>query len=510
MITDSCTSLGVVPIFVNAGASIAPLIIGSFTTFFAILLKPKELLALFRRKPWLPVAILAGGAGIWFLGAHLLTSPVQAASAKKTSERAIAAQTDWNAFALRQIREQENASKKTGIKPIWEYSPDPDGGAMVLSSPAVAQTTHRVYCTAAVQDVASFFGTVYCVDVNSGKQVWKTDKVDGEDLKPFFSSPALTADEKWLVVGQGLHTDADCHLICLNAETGALRWKVKTALHIESSPAIHGDLAVVGAGAIEGADHKPTTHPGYVFAVQISTGKELWRHDVNDPESSPAIADDGTVYIGSGFNGNAIVALRSESDEELKTKNLKREIWKIAAPYPITGPITLEGDLVIVGGGNSDFVYADPNPAGVVMALDRKTGAIKWQTPMDDSVLNRMVVRDGKVICPVRNGQVIALSLADGKPVWKESVSGKTPVVAGIAVSNDGQTVFAASKDGVLALLSAADGKLVDQKHSLNAPGKPGKGGLSLSSPTLANDKLFIGSETGGLHCFQMIQGPPK
>jgi outer membrane protein assembly factor BamB len=304
-----------------------------------------------------------------------------------------------------------------------------------------------------------------------------------------------------------LHADADCYLLCFNAETGEPKWKVKTPLHIESSPAIRGDIAVVGAGAIEGADHKPTSHPGYVFAVQISSGKELWRHDVNDPESSPAFAEDGTVYIGSGFNGNAVVAMRSESDDDLKAKGLKREVWKIPAPYPITGPVTVYEDLILIGGGNGDFVYEDPNPAGVVMAINRKDGSIKWQQKMAAAVLGKIVVSNGRVFCPVRNGEVVALNLSDGKPVWNKAVSGKSPVLAGLALSNDGQTVFAAAKDGTMALLSAADGSLVDKTYSLNATGKPGKSGLTLSTPTLAGGKVFVGSETGGLHCFEVVGG---
>jgi outer membrane protein assembly factor BamB len=507
MMTEPITTVGVVPIFVNAGASIAPLIIGSLTAFFAILLKPKEMLSLFRRKPWVPVAILGGGVGIWFLGMQLFGSTAEAASAKKSADRPAGVHTDWNAFALKLIQDKENAAKKTGIKPVWDYLPDPQGGAMVLSSPAFAPTANRVFCTAQVQDIATFFGLIYCVNPNTGKKIWQTDMIDGESLRPFFSSPALTADEKWIVVGQGLHADADCSLLCFNAETGALKWKVKTPLHIESSPAIRGDIAVVGAGAIEGADHKPTSHPGYVFAVQISTGKELWRHDVNDPESSPAFADDGTVYIGSGFNGNAVVAMRSESDDELKAKNLKREVWKLPAPYPITGPVTVYEDLILVGGGNGDFVYEDPHPAGVVLAINRKDGSIKWQAKTDSAVLGKIVVSNGRVFCPVRNGQVIALNLSDGAPIWSKAVSGKSPVMAGLALTKDGQTLFAAAKDGTLALLSTADGSFADKAYPLNAPGAPGKLGLTLSTPTLAGNKVFVGSETGGLHCFEIIGG---
>ena len=34
------------------------------------------------------------------------------------------------------------------------------------------------------------------------------------------------------------------------------------------------------------------------------------------------------------------------------------------------------GDTVIVGGGNGDFVFRDPNPAGIVIALEAGGGAV--------------------------------------------------------------------------------------------------------------------------------------
>jgi outer membrane protein assembly factor BamB len=377
----------------------------------------------------------------------------------------------------------------------------------VLSSPAVGPKTGRVFGTATVQDVASMFGVLYCLDPDSGKEIWKAEQAGDEDLKAFFSSPVLTPDEKSLIIGQGFHIDTDCSLLCFDTATGHLRWKVKTPLHIESSPAIHGDVAVVGAGAIEGPDHKPTTHPGYVLGVRISDGQQLWKYDVADPESSPAIAEDGSVYVGSGFNGNAVVALRSESDDELKAKNLPRLIWKTPAPYAITGPVTLVGDYIVVGGGNGDFVNEDPHPAGVVMLINRKDGSIKWSAKTDAAVLGTIVARDGRLYCPVRNGQVVALNLADGKPLWKQSVSktnAHAPVLAGVALSADGRTVFAVSNDGWLAVLAAADGRVVD-RQPLNQKDKPGEKGFTLSTPTLAGDRVFVGSETGGLQCFRAV-----
>lgn len=494
MICDPPSSLAVVPIFVNAGSALLPLIAGPVVAFFAILFKPRELAGLLRRKPWVLLILLGIAGGTWLIWPS--GNAANTSTARRGERPAI--KKDWTAIALTVIRDQAMAHKTSGLKPAWDYNPD-DG--MVLSTPLVAGG--KVIGSAAVQDVGAFIGMLYALDARTGNLVWKVEKVGEESLKPIFSSPALSADGKAFIVGMGLHEDRDCYLVCVDVDSGRLRWKVKTPLHIESSPTVHGDLVVVGAGAIEdAANHKPTSHPGYVLAVRISDGAELWRHDVIDPESSPAIAADGTVYIGSGFNGNAIVALRSETDDQLKSKGLKREIWRVSSKNPVTGPVTLVDDLVIVGGGNGDFVWEDPNPAGFVMALNRKDGSLKWEAKMDAAVLGRIVHHAGKLYCPVRNGQVVALNFADGKPLWKQNVSGKSPILAGLTIERG--LLFAVSQDGFLALMDPASGKLIE-KHPLNTRKPEAAPTRSYSTPTLAGERLYVGSEAGGLRCFQLL-----
>ena len=57
---------------------------------------------------------------------------------------------------------------------------------------------------------------------------------------------------------------------------------------------------------------------------------------------------------------------------------------------PATGSVTLDGDLVLVGCGNGDFVFAAPDPKGTVMALDRASGSVRWSVAMPDAVLREM------------------------------------------------------------------------------------------------------------------------
>jgi len=417
-------------------------------------------------------------------GTDLFAVPATVASGVKTTQD----------FARTQF---DGGASPTGLVQAWAYRPE---STMFLATPAILRTAagRRILAAGCASDLGGYTGILACLDAETGKALWQDMDMNGDFLMPFFSSPALSADGQYVVIGQGLHDDKNCALLCFAAATGKPHWAVKTTLHIESSPAIFGDMAVVGAGAIEGGDGRATGDPGYVFAVRISDGKELWRQPLNDPESAPAIDDAGMVYIGSGFNGTAVAAIRSATDEELNAGNLPRLAWKTAVDYPVTGPVTLSGDLVIAGGGNSDLVHSNRNARGQVLALDRKTGGVVWKVMLDDAVLGSMACRDGVVICPCRTGEVLALSVKDGKVMWRTRISGGAPVVAGCAMTE--RCVYALSADGYLAVLDVKSGAVLE-KVFVNDQGKPGTG-LSMSSPVVAGGRLIVGTETGGLRSF--------
>lgn len=480
--------IAVVPIFVNAGTALLPAVMAPVLSAAALLLRPRELLRACRRRPVSAAVLLVVLIGLWPALQWLLAPrPVRAVVRDD--------RIDWNAVAIDALRREQPGNAAQLLLPAWQHN---EPGAMFLSSPAVR--SGRVYAATCVIDVTGLkYGAVVCLDAQTGRPIWKTEMADGQDLKPFFSSPVLTADGESVLIGQGLHDDADSDLLCLDSRTGQVRWRLRTPLHIESTPAIVGDVVIAGVGAIEGPDHKQLkgTDPGYVLAARIADGKESWRVAVNDPESSPAVGSDGTVYIGSGYNGNAVVAIESGAcgDERIR--------WKTAAPFPITAAVTLAGDRVIVGGGNGDYVSAADDPAGVVMALDAASGGVVWQQNMPDAVLGACAVDNGQVICPVRSGELVALAMEDGGVIWRSAV-GSAPLLAGPAIV-DGR-VYAVSAEGQLHVIDAADGRVVE-RHALNDPANPGTMNLSLSSPTISGDRLYVGSETGGLRCYSLNRG---
>jgi outer membrane protein assembly factor BamB len=383
----------------------------------------------------------------------------------------------------------------TRLQQLWKYRPDQ---TMFLADPVLSSDGKRLYVAGCVSDLAGYVGILACLNAQSGQPLWEKVELNGDVMKPFFSSPSLTDDGKSLVIGQGLHADRDCSLMCFDTDKGDLRWAVKTPLHIESSPALFGDMAVVGAGAIEGPRGMPTGDPGYLFAVRISDGKKLWQHPINDAESSPVIDSEGTIYMGSGFNGNAVLALRSETDEELKAKNLPRIKWKVPAEFPVTGALSLVGDIVIAGGGNSDMVHSAPNPRGQVIALNRKTGDVLWKVTPPDSILGSMAAGKDLVICPCRTGELLALSMKDGSVAWRTRINAKAPIVAGVAFGAG--KAYGMSSDGYLGVIDAASGELLEKIY-VNEPGLPWQG-YSMCTPQVVNGRLIVGSETGGIRMY--------
>lgn len=564
--------VGVVPVFVNTGAALLPAVLAGLASVLGLLFKPRELLRLCWRKPWVPALVVAMAGGGYYLVPWLvgLASAPAGATGVTDARRGWDARAgrDWAAVALELIRREQRDWRKAWLeerdrrialesrvkqlegrlsgaddplgaadvvqpgtspredvpagaaiyrggaarcgyggggsplklRPFWEYNDPP---AMYLASPLVVGDA--VYGASCMLDPPGNYGAVFCLDAATGEEQWYTDVFDDPDtgrereLKAFFSSPAVSADAARLVIGQGLHVDEDCELVCLDAQSGAVRWVVPTPLHIEGSPAIEGDLVVAGAGAVEGEDLKPKGDPGFVFAVRISDGTLLWKYPLNDPESSPVVRD-GIVYIGSGFNGSAVVALRTASDEQLKAQGLDRLVWKTDTPFPAVGVVTLLDDLVLIGCGNANYVFTSPNPKGVVVALDRATGNIRWQTDVSGSVLGAIAARDGKAVCAALGGEIVAIDLAaEGQTLWRAPVGDRSLLKAGPALTET--HVYVLTHDGYLCVLEATGGELVEQ-HYVNAPDKPGEMGLSTSSPFVAGGKVFVGSETGGLRCF--------
>ncbi|NQU20118.1 MAG: PQQ-binding-like beta-propeller repeat protein, partial [Candidatus Nealsonbacteria bacterium] len=279
--------LAVVPVFVNAGAALLPALFAGLASALALLFKPKELFRVCREKPQIPLIVVVVGVLLYFLIQWMATPEAIAETPKRRTGSELGhASTDWSQVALEVLRQEargrhavsvptpvelpssdnagmsadsppsegvenpadrplvyrggyERSGHQGGPSPtelslLWEFRQD---DTMVLSSPLVFGK--HVYCATAYLDPPGTYGSVFCLDAITGELLWETflkSPSPEVDFKGFFSSPALTTDGKYLIIGQGLHTDAEAELVCLDAATGDVKWLLPTPLHIESSP----------------------------------------------------------------------------------------------------------------------------------------------------------------------------------------------------------------------------------------------------------------------------------
>ena len=415
----------------------------------------------------------------------------------------------------------DGRAQPTGLQQIWTFDEE---YAEFLSSPVVAHG--RLYGAYTIPDITGQFGAVFCLSAATGKLIWKVEDVDGKPLNGILSSPVSSEDRKSILIGSGMPFDdrGGVYLLCLEAATGNVRWsKHVPHNHIMGTPAVHGDMVVVGAGAVERNDHAKIEHTGFVMAVRISDGRELWRIEMVDPESSPAFAPDGTLYIGSGLplvnkpgTGAAVYALRTETDAQLEAKGLSRVLWKTSAPYGMVSPVTLAGDSVSGGGGRNywgfavlDGQYGRPLE-GVIMALDRETGKIRWKLKTEDSIWAPIAVKGGKAICSVggqkeysmtdrQRAELLALDVQSGRVLWRQAIGGGSPVLGGPVFT--GERVYVLAADETLTILDADRGRIIEQ-HRLGAPETPVADDMCASGPLLVKGRLYVATQTGGLRCF--------
>ncbi len=221
------------------------------------------------------------------------------------------------------------------------------GGGMLQVTPVVVDGI--MYVTAPNECVA--------LDAGSGRQLWRYSRPRTKGLV------GGNANRGVAVAGDRVFMMTDhAHLIALDRFTGALIWDTVLAdwrdnYSASSAPLTAGDLVITGvAGGEHGAN-------GFVAAIDQATGKEVWRFRT--------------------------VPLPGEPGSETWQG---KDIAHGGAPTWFTGSYDPALDLVYWPTGNPSKEYdgsdrlGDNLYASCILALDRRTGTLRWHyqfTPHD-------------------------------------------------------------------------------------------------------------------------------
>lgn len=198
-----------------------------------------------------------------------------------------------------------------------------------------------------------------------------------------------------LVVGGSVYVETDSgDVIALDAATGSQRWRVNIGNSVRMTPALVGDLLLVG---VYGSLGRPKEQPrGASFvALSAATGAVRWRTALPGLVRSEPVIVGSNVYEGlaggddfSGcFNGR-IVTL------DLKTGRLQKPVW-FAVDTPNDGggiwaPLSTDGKQIYVGTGNSCSRLGGNGFGDAIVDLDPHDLHLIWHLPtavpgVDDS-----------------------------------------------------------------------------------------------------------------------------
>jgi polyvinyl alcohol dehydrogenase (cytochrome) len=276
--------------------------------------------------------------------------------------------------------------------------------------------------------------------------------------------------------------DLSGNIYAVNAESGKLLWKTKVDNHhaarITGAPTLHQGKLYVPVASLEEAsagvaDYECCTFRGSVVALDVGTGKQLWKtYTVREQARRLGKNKDGAqqwgpsgaavwssptlditrkiLYVATGDNysqppsktSDAVIAINMDSGRMLWVRQLtEKDTWNVGCMQAIancpkdagpdfdfaSSPILVDlpgGKKALIAGQKSGMVYAlDPDREGELLWQTRLgnggiLGGIEWGPATDDknayiALSDLQLDKTGQVL-PKGGGGLFALGLIVG------------------------------------------------------------------------------------------------
>ena len=273
----------------------------------------------------------------------------------------------------------------------------------------------------------------------------------------------------------------DGYIYAVDAATGHMRWRfqrtvnVSTRVGIDGYPALDGDSLYVASDG------------GTVYALDAQTGKERWLFTLPDSKghiyAAPAVGQ-GKVFISSGNGTNAFYALDEATG---------KIIWQRSEPQGFDGyPLLL---------GNTVYVGADGYTQASFYALDAATGKIRWQFQGNDSVITRPAFDGANVFIGALDSSLYQVNAESGKVGWHVTLASSDNLPAlptGAAPTVADGVVYVGGESGVVEALDAATGA-VRWQHTVD--------GSVDSAPAIAEGAVYVTTEKGNVYALRASDG---
>lgn len=296
----------------------------------------------------------------------------------------------------------------------------------------------------------------------------------------------------------GLGTSAERNVPLAWSASRNVAWKAAVAGRGWSSPAVADGRAWITT-AVAG---RGTSLRLLAYAVQtgrlavdvevFNVGDATLLNDKNSHASPTPIVRGDRVYVHFGSLGTAALTTSGAV--------LWRTQLAYQPEYGNGGSPLLYGDLLIVNCDGSDQAY--------VVALDIRTGAVRWKTSrraVGSAYTTPLLVRvgDRDQVVSVGAHSATAYDPATGTELWRVSHYGSSTVPS--PVSGHGLVYLASGFQSVTLLAVRADG--AGDVTGTHVAWKMGRSAPLTPSPLLVGDELYIVTDTGVATCLDAATG---
>jgi outer membrane protein assembly factor BamB len=346
------------------------------------------------------------------------------------------------------------------------------------------QTGGKIHSSPAVVEGVVYFGSedynFYAVDAATGKMLWKFQTGSFVD-----SSPAV-------VNGIVYFGSNDGYLYALNAGSGRKLWVFKTRYAVESSPAVTDGRIYFG-----GDD-------GYVYCLNAENGKKIWKFNTKSWVTSSPVIVNGILYVGS-MDGSLYALNANDGRFRLKF-DASGSVFSSPAMNDSEIYFTDHGNGVLYGVNGKgrtwpwegflrpmwlqmSMMYIAPSPPpisgapwAIRLLLDPNNPRLGWAATSDATS-----IISGSNVYTTGSNLAFSIDVTNHKILWR--FQARNNITSSPALANN--VLYVGSQDGYLYAVNAQNGtKLWDYAA----------GGTITSSPAYSGGVIYVGSDDGKMY----------
>jgi len=336
---------------------------------------------------------------------------------------------------------------------LWQFQPD----EQPLQSPIIANGI--AYFMTINENLNVPEGSVYALRTMDGRLLWKR------------TFNALNPASGSFDVQQGIILlSVENTLYAIRASDGSTVWTYGTGF----LPAEYMLLDTNDSRAYLNSQF------GDIYALDIQTGRVVWRYAIHNQHFSLMQAVGGIVYATS--QDGTLYAIQAATG---------RLLWHFTGS---TGK-NLAGALLTVLGNDIYLSTSD----GTMNALRISDGKLLWQYKQNGTIWENPIASGTIVYLSSQRGVIDAIQVDTGKLLWHYKSADSESTL----VSIDNEYIYVISRDGVVNVLKTNDGSFLWQyKESSTSQGSP-----TVNPPVISHGIVLMTFSNGKMYALRESDG---